>query len=88
MFGMMWGGQGLDRMVRRVTKSAEAIKLPSRRKHRSTTHGSAPAGPVLIPGRGLARRHPRGPLSSVLPWVLYLLLGAAISIAVVHVLLG
>lgn len=66
-------------MVRRMTRLAESIKLPTRRRHTRTTSSPNPAGPVLVRGRGLRRRRPRSPLSSPLPWVVYLLLGFALT---------
>jgi hypothetical protein len=51
-----------------------------------TVSGSKPAGPVLVRGRGLARRRPRSPLSSLLAGLAYLLLGAAATLAVMRLL--
>ncbi|HEX5136518.1 MAG TPA: hypothetical protein VFY93_06080 [Planctomycetota bacterium] len=46
--------------ARRLTRSANAIKLPSHRRRHAmgTTHVPA-AGPVLVRGRGIARRRRR-----------------------------
>jgi hypothetical protein len=55
---------GFDRMARRITESADRIKLPSRRRP-VLSSARDPTKPVLVRGRGLARRRPRSPLSSL-----------------------
>jgi hypothetical protein len=72
--------------ARRITRLAESIKLPRRRRHVRTASGSLPAGPALVRGRGLARRRPRSPLSYLLAGLVYLLLGAAATLALTRLL--
>jgi hypothetical protein len=72
--------------ARRITRLAESIKLPGRRRHARTASGAVPAGPALARGRGLARRRPRSPLPSLLAGLVYLLLGAAATLALMRLL--
>jgi len=50
---------GFQDFARRLTRSADAIKLPPRRRHQPASSAPDPAAPVLVRGRGLARRRLR-----------------------------
>jgi len=58
---MLGGIGGFQDFARRLTRSADAIRLPKRHRAKGTMTGPA-TGPVLVRGRGLARRRP-GPLT-------------------------
>ena len=81
---MMYGTGFADPgYARRITRLAESIKLPERRRRRARPSTEAsPAKPVLVCGRGLERRRPRGPLSSALAWLLGLLLLAGLAFVI------
>jgi hypothetical protein len=66
----MYGGY--DRMARRITDSAERIRLPRRRRTPGRVSMADPLAPVLVRGRGLGRRRPQSPRSSPFVWLLVL----------------
>lgn len=83
---MLSGFGDISGHARRITRLADSIRLPGRRSHVRTASGSLPAGPALVRGRGIARRRPRSPLSSLLAGLVYLLLAAAATLAVMRLL--
>jgi hypothetical protein len=79
-----WSDYGAH--VRRITRLADSIRLPKRRRGPTTATGPCRVGAVLVRGRGLRRRRPRSPLPSLLAGLVYLLLGVAATLAVMRLL--
>lgn len=72
------GNIGCHDPTLRIARLADSIDMPARLRHRGGA--SAALGPSLVAGRGIEKRRPRSPLSSLLWRVAYLILGAGIAL--------